>query len=285
MIISRSTCRKTHPLSSGVFSVGRHACHSPAPILLYPLEKKHFRGLSLLFFPLFWYVPWVHHEQVDSALIAGDHMSDTMLGHCGKESERMGLDMIKSNGKTKREKFEYWWRILLIIVLSATVYCLGAPGSVRADGSIGSRLSSEEVRTLLALHNRVREEVGVGPLAWSAGLAIYAQSWADHLASTSCRMEHRPRAGRWKQIYGENLLMGKTGHHGVADAVRAWEREKHLYHGAALNQSNWHPSGHYTQMVWRTTRLIGCAKSKCRDNVIVVCNYDPPGNVLGQKPY
>lgn len=154
-----------------------------------------------------------------------------------------------------------------------------------ADEPIGSRITPGEMRTLLNLHNRARADVGIGPLVWSKNLAVYAQSWADHLASTSCRMEHRPRSGKWRQVYGENLLIGTVGYHGVADAVWAWERERSLYHGGALNSSNWYPSGHYTQMVWKNTRRLGCAKAECRGNVIVVCNYDPPGNVLGQKPY
>lgn len=154
-----------------------------------------------------------------------------------------------------------------------------------AEGPIGSRLSENEVRTLVTLHNRARAEVGVEPLVWSRSLAVWAQSWADHLASTSCRMEHRPRSGRWRQLYGENLLMGRAGYHGVVDAPREWEKEKPLYRGAALSSSNWHPAGHYTQMVWKNTSRIGCAKAECHGNVIVVCNYDPPGNVLGQKPY
>jgi pathogenesis-related protein 1 len=177
------------------------------------------------------------------------------------------------------------WSIAFMIILAGVASSMVFLNIAVADGPIGSRLTAEEMGKLLTLHNKARADVGVGPLAWSKNLAVYAQSWADHLASTSCRMEHRPRSGQWKQEHGENLLIGKVGYHGVVDAVRAWEREKSMYHGAALNSSNWYPSGHYTQMVWKNTSQIGCAKAECRGNVIVVCNYDPPGNVLGQKPY
>ncbi len=51
------------------------------------------------------------------------------------------------------------------------------------EGGIGSRLSFQEVRQLLSSHNAVREGVGSAPLAWSNTLALYAQEWADHLAS------------------------------------------------------------------------------------------------------
>ena len=86
-------------------------------------------------------------------------------------------------------------------------------------------------------------------------------------------------------MHGENLFMGTIGYYHVADAVTAWESEKKYYHGQTLNSSNWYDSGHYTQIVWKDTEQIGCAKAECDGNIIVVCNYNPPGNVLGQKPY
>jgi pathogenesis-related protein 1 len=151
--------------------------------------------------------------------------------------------------------------------------------------SIGSNLTLQEVQQLLQLHNEARADVGVAPLHWSEKLAIYAQAWADHLASTNCRMEHRPHSGKWKQEHGENLFMGTAGYYSVSDAVKAWESEKIYYGGGTLNPSNWYDSGHYTQVVWTNTKQVGCAKVECNGEMIVVCNYDPPGNVLGQKPY
>ncbi len=152
-------------------------------------------------------------------------------------------------------------------------------------GSIGSHLTPLEVGQLLTSHNRARAEVGLAPLAWSNALAVYAQKWADHIASTSGLMEHRPHSGRWKQEHGENLFMGTAGYYGVADAVMAWEKEKIEYDGGAVDRYNVHACGHYTQLIWRNTKRIGCAKVRCAGDVIVVCNYDPPGNVLGQTPY
>ena len=151
--------------------------------------------------------------------------------------------------------------------------------------SIGSRLTKEEVEQLIKLHNKARSDIGVGPLRWSSELAINAQEWADRLASENCKMEHRPHSGKWLQKHKENLFMGTVGFYGVAGAGKAWESEGSLYKGGVLNYSNWYISGHYTQMVWSNTKHVGCAKVECAGNIIVVCNYDHPGNVLGQKPY
>ncbi|MDO9043525.1 MAG: CAP domain-containing protein [Desulfocapsaceae bacterium] len=157
--------------------------------------------------------------------------------------------------------------------------------SLDSGGSSGSRIPLAEAGKIVTLHNTIRAEVGVGPVRWSQKLASYAQQWADHLATSRCGMEHRPRSGKWREEYGENLFIGTARHYGTPDAVRAWAAEKSKYHGEALQSSHWADAGHYTQIVWQDTTQIGCAAGSCKGKLIVVCNYDPPGNFLGQKPY
>jgi len=50
--------------------------------------------------------------------------------------------------------------------------------------------------------------------------------------------------------------------------------------------------GHFTQMVWNTTVLIGCGvKTNCRnmfgsnEHYAITCNYWPAGNWIGRKPW
>lgn len=44
--------------------------------------------------------------------------------------------------------------------------------------------------------------------------------------------------------------------------------------------------GHYTQMVWHSTRLIGCGVAECGDDTSLwVCQYYPGGNYQGQLPF
>ncbi|PKI53176.1 hypothetical protein CRG98_026437 [Punica granatum] len=44
--------------------------------------------------------------------------------------------------------------------------------------------------------------------------------------------------------------------------------------------------GHYTQVVWRNSVRLGCAKIRCiTGGTFIGCNYDPPGNFIGQQPY
>lgn len=141
-------------------------------------------------------------------------------------------------------------------------------------------MKSADVRALLTHHNTVRADVGVGPLRWDDGLAAYAQQWADQLAAGGCRMKHRQPSA-----YGENLFQGTAGHYTALDAAKNWESEKWLYDGGVITEENYTRVGHYTQMIWRGTTRMGCGEAICNATLLVACNYDPPGNTLGHKPY
>ncbi|CAJ0588361.1 unnamed protein product, partial [Cylicocyclus nassatus] len=43
--------------------------------------------------------------------------------------------------------------------------------------------------------------------------------------------------------------------------------------------------GNYTQMVWQSTKAIGCAVQNCGGMSFVVCNYNPSGNKVYNKIY
>ncbi len=148
-----------------------------------------------------------------------------------------------------------------------------------------SAFTSQEAKEIVRLHNQARACVGVGAIKWSGKLAAYAQKWGAHLAATGCNSKHRPRSGPWTQKYGENIFIGSAGYYKATDAAKSWKSEKQYYRGQVLNQSNWYQSGHYTQMVWRNSTQIGCGKVECNGQIIVICNYNPAGNLMGQKPY
>ena len=154
----------------------------------------------------------------------------------------------------------------------------------KEGGESGSTFTREEAGLILALHNRARTAVGTPPLTWSDELARYAQEWADHLASSS-GFEHRPESGRWKQLHGENLYMGTAAYYGLDRAVQAWIEEKNHYNGGPISEANVAAAGHYTQVVWRETRAVGCGKALRDGQLIVVCNYEPAGNIEGERPY
>ncbi len=151
----------------------------------------------------------------------------------------------------------------------------------------GSKISCADAQALLDHHNKVREDVGSPPLEWSAELAEFAQEWADYLAATGCSMKHRPKEGKWKQKYGENIFWGgSSAYFTPLDASKSWYSEIKAYHNEAISHDNYKKFGHYTQMVWKSTTHVGVGVAICRNGaILVVANYYPPGNYIGQKPY
>lgn len=143
---------------------------------------------------------------------------------------------------------------------------------------------------VVAAHNRWRAAVGVPPLSWSDYLADTAQSWADYLSgSGGCLIQHSNSG------YGENILQatpiiwadGRTAvqKKTAADVIDSWAGEIKDYDYFS-NSCRADLCGHYKQIVWRTTRKVGCAVSICPNKGQVwVCHYDPTGNVAGRRPY
>jgi pathogenesis-related protein 1 len=130
---------------------------------------------------------------------------------------------------------------------------------------------------MLQAHNAVRRRVGVLPLMWSDRLAVSAQAWADHLLATRT-FQHRPN-----NSYGENLFMIEGGIVSPLDVVTAWADEANAYD--IRTNACTDVCGHYTQVVWSTTRLVGCAVAADREEAVWAYEYDPPGNYLGDRPY
>jgi pathogenesis-related protein 1 len=148
-------------------------------------------------------------------------------------------------------------------------------------------VSPQEAQQIVDYHNTVRKEVGVPPVEWSPELAAFAQEWANYIASTGCAMQHRPRdGGKWSQKYGENVFWGMGKTYTVLDAGKMWYGEKKFWKGGKLNGKNWSKTGHYTQMVWSKTTKIGLGKAVCKNGAtVIVGNYDPAGNMMGESPY
>ena len=42
---------------------------------------------------------------------------------------------------------------------------------------------------------------------------------------------------------------------------------------------------HYTQVMWRSSRAVGCAVAHGRADDFLVCRYSEGGNVIGERPF
>ena len=150
--------------------------------------------------------------------------------------------------------------------------------------AIGSQVDAQTVDPgeILAAHNKVRAEVGVEGLVWSDVVAAQAQDWADQnkAAGTCFDAEHRQG-----NSYGENLAMSQPPE-SATSAIQGWAAERSNYSHDSNSCAHGEDCGHYTQIVWRDTREVGCGVATCADGSGVwVCNYNPAGNVDGESPY
>ena len=128
---------------------------------------------------------------------------------------------------------------------------------------------------MLAAHNLYRKRVGTPPLTWSSRLANAAQSWATTwLKADSIRIPSNLR-------FGENLFEAVGPPADEVQVVNASAAERSPTMTERISCSS--RCGHYTQIVWRDTRQVGCGVAHKNRRQIWVCNYDPPGNIIGRK--
>ncbi|GLT27525.1 hypothetical protein SLA2020_025120 [Shorea laevis] len=143
---------------------------------------------------------------------------------------------------------------------------------------IGLSHAQDSPKDYLSAHNAARAAVGVVPMTWNSTVATYARDYLNqHIGD--CEMVHSSGP------YGENLAWGSADLSGTY-AVKMWVDEKADYD---YNSNSCAPNavcGHYTQVVWRNSVRLGCAKVKCNNGgTLISCNYDPPGNYIGERPY
>lgn len=160
-------------------------------------------------------------------------------------------------------------------------------GAFAAICALAAPLAAQRINPfamdLLEAHNEARDAVGVPRLAWSNRLAREAQGWAEELARHG-RMVHADRSLR--NGAGENLWMGSAGHYSAQTMVDGFLAERQHFTGGTFPQvsstGNWRDVGHYTQVIWRGTREIGCAVAPGEHYDFLVCRYFPAGNVYNQ---
>ncbi|KAL3833407.1 hypothetical protein ACJIZ3_008143 [Penstemon smallii] len=138
----------------------------------------------------------------------------------------------------------------------------------------------------LEAHNQARSEVNVTPLQWSQALA----KSASLLVRLQRDKQNCSFADLANSKYGGNQLWAGGITVTPRAAVENWVAEKRFYNYDNNSCSPDHRCGVYTQVVWKKSIELGCAQSVCinaakEKSSLTICFYNPPGNVVGEKPY
>lgn len=191
-----------------------------------------------------------------------------------------------------------WTATLLLVALSCG--CVEAPSVARPAAPVQTPAPRPAMQTaeppavagITAAHNRVRARVGVPPLQWNSQLAEVARRWANACVDRDAprgMLDHSSgRSELFPGPLGENLHATTGPVPNPSEAVADWAAEVKDYDHARNTCRDGAMCGHYTQVVWRTTREVGCAVGSCprlRFRGTLVCNYWPAGNWVGERPY
>lgn len=162
----------------------------------------------------------------------------------------------------------------------------GTCGPTRSSYEANSPRSGADFRDImLRMHNEERARWQAPPLAWNARLAADATAWATRLARSGT-MQHGGDLGGRHPI-GENLWMGTRGAYVYEDMVGSFLDERRNYVSRAIPDisatGNWADTAHYSQVIWRSTTVVGCGMASGDNFDVLVCRYDPAGNIWGQR--
>ncbi|XP_042092661.1 cysteine-rich secretory protein 3 isoform X1 [Ovis aries] len=140
-------------------------------------------------------------------------------------------------------------------------------------------------------HNDLRRGVSPPPsnmlkMQWNSKAAANAQNWAN-----KCLFKHSNKKDRivGTRNCGENLFMSSYPST-WSNAIQNWYDEVHDFAFEVGPKSPQAVVGHFTQVVWYSSFLIGCGVAYCPKQslkYLYVCQYCPAGNIVGKQhvPY
>ncbi|VDM23825.1 unnamed protein product [Hydatigera taeniaeformis] len=149
-----------------------------------------------------------------------------------------------------------------------------------------------ERRQILEAHHRARESVK--PPASNMKLMMYSKKLENLAArwASRCVFEHPDRNTypEYREL-GQNLALAAGFTPNITEAACGWRSEIKFYDSVSGRCR--HVCGHYTQMIWASSSALGCAMWRCdgvrpdwhNPQYITACQYSPPGNYIGSKPY
>ena len=170
--------------------------------------------------------------------------------------------------------------------------------------------SSEEKKLYIDIHNQYRRKAGASNMREVVSITriniyfafihnhipyikVLLQKWDKSLAEMAlvwakgCSWKHgQPENVSPYEKLGQNLYCSTEPELNIYDAITLWYDEIIDYNFEDDTCAPAMMCGHYTQVMWDDTDVIGCAHFTCdrmtdinpplQDAVYVVCNYGPP---------
>jgi hypothetical protein len=163
--------------------------------------------------------------------------------------------------------------------------------------SVLGAFTPEEKQSMLDRHNTYRSRVARGTEGNPQGADIVLMDWEERATkdanrwASQCKNGHNSMKERRFGSYdlvGQNAATFAEPSANVVKSVDGWFNEikdynhtKHLCTSGAI-------CGHYTQVIWSATAVVGCGNAVCPNNMLqttIICNYAPGGNFDGEQPY
>jgi len=145
-------------------------------------------------------------------------------------------------------------------------------------------LTPQRIREVVDTHNRLRAGEGASNMErmmWSEFLGSLAANW-----TARCVFKHgNPPLGKDPPLrsIGQNLFATGASVVNLTTGILLWYSEKKKCHYDLLECID--GCGHYTAVVWATSRYVGCGVHSCKSSSILACNYGPAGNMIGSTRY
>ncbi|GAA54368.1 peptidase inhibitor 16, partial [Clonorchis sinensis] len=117
--------------------------------------------------------------------------------------------------------------------------------------------------------------------------------WSEQLAHEALVLTHECRTPHSRYAHaGENVAISRTHDR---DVIKEWFDRNEYYTYGPFQPGKSHRTNSYTQMVWSSTKYVGCHTHLCAKFILgsakfnniyyTSCRYSPPGNIPGEKPY
>ncbi|XP_074614407.1 ectin-like [Acropora palmata] len=129
-------------------------------------------------------------------------------------------------------------------------------------------------------HNDFRAKHQASPVTWDPVLANDAKKWANYLAANNLFQHDRNRRNQGENLYWSSK---KPANPCIVATQRFYDEVKYYDFNKPGFSSR---TGHFTQVVWKSTKRIGAAYATRKDGFfVVVIRYSPPGNYRGEDQF